>query len=483
MTFSFAETKTHIYMKQLFSLFVMLVTVHLNGQTDFQATQKRIMDLARYWSNPQNVEQFTSRGAITHTLDSVVSRNASSMVTNRAEMEYNAEGLTTKMRQYGIDSLTSTLQLEAILTFNYQAGNLSNLLFEELNPETQQFEPFIEMDILYNDANLLDSVVISLEDPLFGGGFGPFLSIKQVYSGDLLVQTRQWIFFALFGGWIPASISDYQYDANDLLTELVLSTVDISTGEIVPSTRTTYTYTLQGLEETVTDYVWADPDWLENLRHTYTYHANGTIFNDVEEIYLTDTWVNSIWTTYPEENVTDEYPFTSYVWDAALSSWLASDSTVNLLNPALPWDQVAVPSQINVLALLGGEVEVNLFDTEGSSIDETRYFTADSLTHEFAFDSKENYYYSLLEGSAVNDVLPAYLTVSPNPSQDQFVIALDLDVKATYTVYNNVGTAVANGVMNNGRNTIQSSGWTPGVYFVTIQLADGNAFVHKQIIE
>lgn len=471
-------------MKHLFSFLALFVALQLNAQTDYQSARKLVSDFARFWSNPQNVDQLSTRGAITHTLDSVVSKNAASFVTAKAEMEYNAEGLTTRMKQYGLDSVTSALQLEAIITFSYQSGNLSNLLFEELNTETQEFDPFIEMDLAYDGSNRLDSAVISLEDPLFGGGFGPFLSMKQVYSGDLLVQTRQWIFFALLGGWIPASVSDYQYDVNDRLSDLLTSSVDFTTGDIVPTTRTTYAYNSEGLQETVIEYTWVDPNWEESLRHTFEYHANGTIFNEVNEVFSIDTWINNTWTTYPVANVTEEYPSTSYIWDAVESRWNASDSTINLLNPALPWAQVAAPTQISVLALVGGgDVEVNLFDTEGSAIDETRYFIADSLTQEFALESRDIFYYSETGGSAVNPVLPEFLAVTPNPAQDQFYIDLDLDSKANYKVYNSGGAAIARGEMNIGRNTVQTASWTQGIYYVAIHLNDGSVYVHKQMVE
>jgi len=233
-------------MKYLFSLLALFVAVQINGQTDYQSAQKLVRDAARYWTNPQNIDQLNTRGAITHALDSIVSRNGANVVTARSEMEYNAEGLTTTMRQYAVDSLTGSLQLDAIITFSYQSGSLSNLLFEEFNPETQMFEAFIEMDLAYDGSNRLDSAVISLEDPLFGGGFGPFLSMKQVYSGDLLVQTRQWIFVALLGGWVPASVTDLQYDDNDHLVDQLTSTINLGTGGIEPSDRTTYTYNTKG---------------------------------------------------------------------------------------------------------------------------------------------------------------------------------------------------------------------------------------------
>src|SRR5688572_32386555 len=98
-------------MKHLFSFLALFVAMQLNGQFDYQAAQKLALDAARGWANPQKVDHLTTRGAITHTLDSIVSRNGASVVVEKAEMEYNAEGLTTIMRQYLIDSLSGTLQL------------------------------------------------------------------------------------------------------------------------------------------------------------------------------------------------------------------------------------------------------------------------------------------------------------------------------------------------------------------------------------
>ena len=137
----------------------------------------------------------------------------------------------------------------------------------------------------------------------------------------------------------------------------------------------------------------------------------------------------------------------------------------------LPWAQVAAPTQLSALALLGGETSgIGLFDFDGSSIDESRYFIADSLTQELGLDSRQVYYYSLIEGSAVTSVLPEYLVVSPNPAQDQFYIDLDLDTKANYKVYNGAGAIIARGEMNIGRNAVQTSSWTPGIYLSLIHI-------------
>lgn len=477
-------------MKHVFSLIAVFITLNVTGQTNFQSAQALVKDFARFWSDPSNLDRMNNNRAglvLTHKLDSVVTKNNVFATTFKTEMEYNSLGYTTKINQYGIDSITSLLRLEGITTFEYQTpGYPSHILSQGLNTETQQLEPQLEMDIEYDGSNRLDSVVISIDDPLFGGGFGPFIGMKQVYSGDLLIQTRQWLFIALLGGWIPASITDFQYDANDHLTDQLTSSIDFGTGEIVPSDRTTYTYTSQGLKETETQYVWSDPVWEPTQRFINAYYGNGTISEEKRQIYNTTSqnWDDNVWTLYPIENVTEEYPSSSYYWDPVTSAWYVTDSTVNLLNPALKWEQIAVPSQLGLLALLGGETDVNFFgDANASSIDESRYFISDSLSQDLHFESLDFYYYSLFDGSHINTVLPENIVVSPNPAGDYFTIDFDQQTKATYNVVNIAGVTVVKGDLLQGKNTIQTSGWTPGIYYITMQLEDGTMYVHKQSVQ
>ena len=476
-------------MKHLFSLLACLAVLQLNAQTANPTAQKLINDYAHFWSNPSNwdrLNQSRSGLDLTHKLDSVVTKNNVFATTLKNEMEYNSLGYTTKINQYGVDSATFLLRLEGVTTFDYATpGYPSHINSEGINPETNQLETQLEMDIEYDGSNRLDSAVISIEDPLFGGGFGPFLAIKQIYSGDILVQTRQWLFIALLGGWIPASVTDMQYDEEGRLTDQLTSSLDFETGEIVPSERTIISYNAQGLRETETDYTWTDLGWEPTQRFIYTYHSNGTISDELRQIYntISQTWDDNVWTRYPIENVTTEYPSSAYFWDAAAATWYVTDSTVNLLNPALKWGQVAVPSQLDFLSLLGGETGLISFDPDGSVIDESRYFLSDSLSLDLRFESEDFYYYSLFEGSHVSTVLPEYISLTPNPASDRFFIDVDRDVKATYTVYNSSGASVLKGEINNGRNAVVVAGWTPGIYYVTIHLNDGNVYVHKQLVQ
>jgi hypothetical protein len=475
-------------MKYLISLLAVLITFSVTGQTNFKPAEDIIRKYARYWSDPSHSSVVNERSLLapTYQLDSVISKEENGVVFGRAEMDYNDLGHTTQMRQYEIDSNTFNLYLSSIIDLQYEIpGYPSNIYSQSYDPAAQEFVPDLEMEIDYDGSNRVDSIVISIQDPLFGGGFGPFIAVKQVYSGDLLVQTRQWIYVALFGGWLPSSITDFTYDQDDVLTEQISYILDFSTGEIIPESRTTFEYNAQGLQQNVTIYLWEDPTWVPNQQNFFEYYNNETLSSETRLFYNieTDEWENNTRTVYPVENVDFEFPVTNYFWDQAQSAWVATDSTINLLNPSIKWGDVAAPTQISIISAVGGG-QVNIsFDPDESVTNETRYFLVDSLTGDFYLDYTEEYYYSLFESSAVNPVLPEYLTVTPNPAQEQFNIQLDKELSADYTVYTNTGAILKSGNIAAGKTSVQTSNWLPGIYFVVIRMQDGTAFVHKQMVE
>lgn len=475
-------------MKHLFTIAVLLAALQLQAQTLNESARQLIIDNAIYWAQPQHWQSFSTRGSsleLTHALDSVVSKDLASHTTQKLEMTYNVKGHTSTAKQYDIDSLTGALTLQTQFTFEYadDPAYATHMVLEGLNEETQQFETTLEMDIQYDGSNRIDSVVISIEDPLGLGGFGPYLSVKQVYDGDKLVQTRQWIYFAIFGSWIPASITDLQYDGQGRLMDQLVSVADLGSGSIVPDTRTIFEYNAQGLQSTVTDYQWVDPNWEATQRTLYTYYPNDVLSEELRQQYTAGEWFNNLKTVYPVENVTEIMPVTSYIWDQVDGVWNVTDSTVSLLNQALPWSQVATPNELSLIALLGGEVTSPFDDGDASSIQEVRFFYADTLTHTLGYSSKDIYYYSLIEGSSVDPVLPSYISIAPNPAQNDFQIDLGTDIATTYAVFNATGSQVQQGSLRRGKNTINAVSWPSGLYYIQMRMADGQRFVHKQIIE
>ncbi len=469
-------------MKYLFSFFTLFIGLHLSGQTGINAAQDLARKFAHYCAD-QEWKQFLDPGiryAITNKLDSVVTFDASSSVTQKIAMDYNANHNTLHLKQYGPDSLTSVIEVQSVFTLEYTEPDYPwHIIADALNNTTQQLEKQFEFNIFYGTMHRLDSLVISITDP-FSGIFGPTLATKEVYTGNLLTQTREWFYFSLFGFWIPSSKTDLQYDGTNRLIDKLTSVIDFQTQEVTPNTRTTYHYNVSGKQDTLTNYTWNGASWDRSDRTVYNYFSNGTESGELTQIYSNGIWENNTWTKYALENVNDKYPSTGYYWDAANSKWNKSDSTINLLNTALHWGQVAAPRELAVLSA-ADYFSGPSFESDESSILETRYFLADSLSHQLFYDSKDVYYYSDINSSAVRTVLPEYISVTPNPAHDQFTINIDQDRKAIYTVYSASGDVIESGEIASGDHNIKVS--VPGIYLVKFQLPDGNVFIHKQVIE
>lgn len=473
-------------MKYTFTLLSLFVALQLFGQTDFTRYEKLIRDIATYGANPQffSLENNARAGSVlTHNLDSVVTRDAASNIEYKQIIFYNKNGTTKTIDEYIVDSATTELRLQSIYTFTYAGlASPNNLLVESYNEDTQAFEETIGITLSYDGNERVDSVIVTLPDPL-SGDFGPLLGLKYVYVGDLLVQARQWYYISLFGSWFPASFVDFQYDGQDRLVDQITSILDFDILDLVLDSRTTYSYNAEGLTDTINRYNYDDPSWLQYDRDVLTYHNNGTMASDLLQGFNGSQFVNNTLISYPVENVVDQYPTSTYLWNLLNNTWEVYDSTNNLLNPGLEWSQVAAPRELSVLSVLGSLDESVAFFSDGPVTDEIHYFQVDTMTLLLEADGKDYYYYSLRDGSGVSDVLPEYIAVTPNPAQEQFIISLDQNIKAEYVVYAVNGIEKVRGLANQGTNYILTSSWLKGMYYVLITLEDGSTFAHKQLIQ
>lgn len=468
-------------MKTLYTLLAFCLTIQLQAQSGYQAADKLIRDFTQYWSVPGHAQKLNTRGIdLTHKLDSIVTRDGFDQLVSRTEMTYDDQNRTTEMRQFGPDSANTQIILQSIIRMEYFDLDLpNNVEIIGYDEATQQLVTQIAIEFFYDNQQRVDSLIISTEDPFFGG-FGPLLATKQVYNGDLLVQTRQWFNFILLGGWIPAGFTDYQYDSEDRLLDQLTSVVDISTGEILPDSRIGYEYNSDGLLEVQTEYIWEDPNWTPTQRFQYEYYDNGTIRNETLLIYSNGNFENNVLTHYSVEEVTDQQPVTSYIWDPLVSSWRHTDSTMTYLNPTLPWDKVLAPTEFSVLGSAGFG---SPFEFVGSSIINTDYFIWDTTGTQLFFTVDDVYYYSLLESSGTSTVLPEYLSILPNPAQDHFIIQMDTPLSGNYAVYSATGAQLEKGSITGGSQYVNTASWPTGMYYVVVRMDDGSSFVHKQVIE
>lgn len=470
-------------MKHTFTLMGLFLTISLFGQADFSKYQQLANEIAQLGATPDIFTPDRSRAGVelTHNLDSIVSKFGSFTYAKQM-MQYNDNGTTSRIDEYGLDSTGADFRLRSIYTFTYDGIELpNNLLVEEWNDDMQQFEESIGVTLAYDGMERVDTVVVSIEDP-FSGIVGPLLAFKYIYDGDHLIRSNQWLYVSLFGQWLPGSITYFMYD-QDLLSMQETFVYDFLTMTISPSSRTFFSYNGDGLTDTINTFLYEDPAWLPQQRTAIDYYGNDVIANEYNFVHDGSNFVNNTWTNYPIEDIDDHFITNIHQWDFVQGSWALIDSTNNLLNPSLTWDDVAAPTELSVLAVLGG-INPNVpFLTNGSVTDEVHYHISDTITSPVTPAGMDFYYYSLRDGSAVSPVLPDYISVTPNPAQEQFAITIDQNTKADYVIFAANGVEKTRGVAQQGTNYVQTASWPQGMYYVILTTADGTTFAHKQLVQ
>lgn len=86
--------------------------------------------------------------------------------------------------------------------------------------------------------------------------------------------------------------------------------------------------------------------------------------------------------------------------------------------------------------------------------------------------------------ASANNLAINSFKLSPNPATEQLLISIDDDlIIKSITIYNNLGlyTSLSNEEINS--RSVNLAHYIPGIYFIKIQLKDGNSFTHKLIIQ
>lgn len=465
-------------MKTLLLLIVTFLSLQLSAQTGME----KAIEISKRYSkfNIQSLVQGHNRSQLpkTHTLDSIVSRDDNGVVLSKTEMTYDNEGRTTLIRQYDLDSTGTTLELTSTITLEYEGGDGPSLITITFPTEAGEPAEILEFEIYYLSSGKVDSFVLSQTDP-FSGEFGELIASKNIYDGDLLVETKTYFYFSLFGSWFPSGGSEFIYDSEGKLIEEIIYTADFTTFEVIPQSRIVYSYNASDLRDTITNYYYVNDAWELGDRTYFDFYASGLVENEVFQTYVNNAWVNSSWFQYHQDELVDEYDLTTYTW--ITDAWVKADSTHDELNPSLLWENVYTPTQFSVIAT--DEFAVDFLNMENPVIDVRSYFQFDDVTGEIIFSQHDYYYYSVFDPSAVEDVLPEFISISPNPSSDLTQIKMDADEKGSYTISSLTGQFISGGKLAQGVTSVPTANLAPGMYIFVLRLEDGSAYMHKQVIQ
>lgn len=448
------------------------------GVARSEKLMKHIGALAQVGMNSQS-----SRAAFTHTLDSIISTTGVGQVVARELFSYDDKGRLTQSVSYEINEETFELGLIGIYSFSYNDNDQLKAFRLEGPDEEGEVVVQGEGELFYENGRI-DSLILNYPDPLTGV-FGPLLANRYIYDGDNLVKIRQWLNFILLGGWIPNGETDYEYAGGNRPVVITFSTIDFLSGELTPAQRTEITYYPNNRVQSFVEFIWNDElgEWQASESTEYFYFANDRIQEEISSIYdfVNGQWINSYRTTY-EVNNPDEYQVANtYAWDAEQENWIPTDSAYLELRSDLPIANVAYADFSFASQLLNG-FSVEETDDYTHAPNQDLYYIYDQAAGEYVIVTETNFYYSELEASSVSDVLPEFVSITPNPATEMVNIRIDQDVRGKYNAMSLDGRMVARGTINGGDNVINTAAWTPGVYVLTFQLEGQQPVAWRQVI-
>jgi hypothetical protein len=121
-----------------------------------------------------------------------------------------------------------------------------------------------------------------------------------------------------------------------------------------------------------------------------------------------------------------------------------------------------------------GWVRISIYLMSGNP-----YFTI----HEYAYEASGG---SITAGAGssftgIKENAEADISVSPNPSRDEFVVTTAAGKTETLTVFDSFGKLILQDQLNNGKKLIESKSWAPGMYL--LRFTDGEKTFTKKLIK
>ncbi|MGB3802321.1 MAG: T9SS type A sorting domain-containing protein [Lewinella sp.] len=324
----------------------------------------------------------SSKTVFTQTTDTVLTERVSEFDGTTwqpvSEIRITNDALGREKRQLELrwnDDTEAWVNYARLVNFHRGTSleTLDSFYLDLYNVDSDTWERLYTQTNKYDDGERL--VESAIETDLFG--FGTYLTIVATYvyndAGDNdVIRT------GIINGadTIPGGRTELTYEDHRVTEELLLVTDD--NGNFVPDERNAYTYTSQGLQDSITMYQWDDQieDWMATSLDDYDYE-NGLVTDYFSTTYTMGDMVTKTrqTTTYlPGTEYVDETK--DFEYEADTDTYVLTESTtyfyseVNTtsLPPALAKEVLRVwPNPaVNMLRIDFEEPAVlHLFDQSG----------------------------------------------------------------------------------------------------------------------
>lgn len=280
-------------------------------------------------------------------------------------------------------------------------------------------------------------------------------TIYKYGSNGLLVSDSSISFFGA-GGPAIYSKTTYTYNSSNQLTLMLAYSFNGSTA--VPALRIQKTYDAQGRIETIAEDEYSSGSWTSNTKDSLVYNGSGTRAMGVYEYYMND------------------------ILYAMLRTEDGAGRTVNI--------RVFQPPYIAPNRMTPTDSTVYEYNAFNNPVVE-RHYPYDNFNKPGAWaDRIYNYYYEEHNPTAVAGTAQAAdkFYTYPNPvTGTLYVAAKGVIGSGSYVirVYDVTGRCIATETMQDAytQTTLQTAGWAPGNYWLTVTDKTGQKIFTEQVVK
>ncbi|MFC2113187.1 T9SS type A sorting domain-containing protein, partial [Bacteroidota bacterium] len=194
---------------------------------------------------------------------------------------------------------------------------LKSEIYQEWDTISKGWMNMIRID---NDYSANDLISNSLESVWKEGNWGNSYSIEYDYNefGDLETRTdRDWDTVSL--AWINDFKTERQYNSIGSITTVVLKEWDTDASDWVNEFQQVLNYDEYFQVESVLSQTWNGNLWIDSLRTSYTYTAEGRTSQYLEEMWDVSDWIG----VYREDYTYDSTEITIEIddWNTTSKTW------------------------------------------------------------------------------------------------------------------------------------------------------------------
>lgn len=301
---------------------------------------------------------------------------------------YDTNGNLTTSLEEKWDKPSTTWQNGYLINYtNNASGKVLEYLMQEWDVPSSSWKNSLKGNSTYTN-NELETLIISewMSDAWVN-------TLKTIFTydsdGNLITELNQ-TWKTGTQSWEDATRTTYDYLTGGLIEQTIDQMWDVDLNEWVNYMRNNHTYA-DGKLESVVQQMWTGADWMNFIKDSYTYDANGRDHTQLQAgwNFLTAQWEPKDLTTYTYDNSGNTIEELLQIW--VNPTWINSQRTVLTYAGSTPIESIE-----KTLIRLYPNPTMNYFTIQSSGIEYTGTYKVVALDGETIVQGKLQGYSTLV---------------------------------------------------------------------------------------